>query len=126
MWLVPNTVEVSRELRNSRNILLQESLLSFKLGRTFCSTQTDTKLLYKYKHYFSLKNWQFNHKLGPPLSPTLTPCLKDYPHHLTKYKTKRTSQIPLFRLFSELGEIWKYSLGVYSKRSIFYLFPNLA
>ena len=32
--------------------------------------------------------------------------LKDHPHHLTKYEGKGT-KISIFKLFSELGKIWK-------------------
>ena len=36
--------------------------------------------------------------------------LKDYPHHLTEYEGKGTSKIPIFKLISELGKIWRCSL----------------
>ena len=39
-----------------------------------------------------LENWQFS-------------------HNLTKYENKRNSKIPIFQLFSELWEIWLYSLS---------------
>ena len=39
--------------------------LSFKLRNSIPSTQTDTKLLYKYKHIFFLKTGSFNLKSVP-------------------------------------------------------------
>ena len=36
--------------------------------------------------------------------------LKDYPHHLTIYENNGTKISP-FKLFSELGKIWKCNLG---------------
>ena len=45
--------------------------------------------------------------------------LKDHPHHLTKYEGKGT-KISIFKLFSELGKIWKCNLG-FSKIPISYL-----
>ena len=48
------------------------------------------------------------------------------PHHLTKYEDKGT-KISIFKLFSELGKIWKYNLG-FSKIAIpisFHLFYEL-
>ena len=53
--------------------------------------------------YF-FENWQFILKLAPL---SFIPSLKDCPHNLTKYETKRNSKVPIFKLFSELGEIWK-------------------
>ena len=46
--------------------------------------------------------------------------LKDHPHHLTKYEGKGT-KISIFKLFSELGKIWKCNLG-FSKIPISHLF----
>ena len=50
--------------------------------------------------------------------------LKDHPqpHHLTKYEGKGT-KISIFKLFSELGKIWKCNLG-FSKIPISHLFMN--
>ena len=45
--------------------------------------------------------------------------LKDYPHHLTKYDSK----ILIFKLFNELGKIWKCDLG-FSKIQIFLSLMN--
>ena len=59
--------------------------------------------------FFFLENWQFNHKLAP--LPLHIPSLKDCPHNLTKYESKQNSEIPVFQLFSEFGDIWKYSLS---------------
>ena len=36
--------------------------------------------------------------------------MKDHPHHLIKYEGKVT-KISIFKLFSELGKIWKCNLG---------------
>ena len=60
-------------------------------------------MLHKYECFFFLENWQFNHKLGPPVSPTNILCLKNYPHNLTKYEMKGTSKTPISLLFSEFG-----------------------
>ena len=49
--------------------------------------------------------------------------LKDHPHHLTKYEGKGT-KISIFKLFSELGKIWKCNLG-FSKIPISHLFYEL-
>ena len=51
--------------------------------------------------------------------------LKDHPqsHHLTKYEGKGT-KITIFKLFSELGEIWKCILG-FSQIAISHLFYEL-
>ena len=72
-----------------------------------------------------MKNWQFNHKLGPPLSPTNILYLKEYPHNLTKYEIKGTSKIPIILLFSKLGKIWKYNIGLYSEKLFFHIFHEL-
>ena len=48
--------------------------------------------------------------------------LKDHPHHLTKYEGKG-AKISVFKLFSELGKIWKCNLS-FSKIPISYLFMN--
>ena len=47
------------------------------------------------------------------LAPTLLhmASLKYCPPNLTKYEGKQNLKIPIFQLFSELGEIWKYSLS---------------
>ena len=74
---------------------------------------------------FVPENGRFNHKPGLPLSSTNILCLRDYPHNLTKYKNKGTSKIPISPLFSELGKIWKWNLGLYSKNRIFHLFHEL-
>ena len=63
-------------------------------------------------------------KIGSPLSSTNKLCLKEYPHNLTKYEINGTSKIPTSQLFSELGKIWKYSLGLYSKSPVRATFRN--
>ena len=50
-----------------------------------------------------LENWQFNHKSAPPPAP------KDCPYNLTKYESKKNSEILIFQLFNKLGEICKYN-----------------
>ena len=72
-----------------------------------------------------LENWQFNYKLGPPLSFTSILCLKDYPRNLTKYEISGTSKIPISQLFSEFGKIWKCNLALYSKNPVFHFFHKL-
>ena len=49
--------------------------------------------------------------------------LKDRPHHLTKYEGKGT-KLSIFKLFSELGKIWKCNLN-FSKIPISHLFYEL-
>ena len=49
--------------------------------------------------------------------------LKDHPHYLTKYEGKGT-KISIFKLFNELGKIWKCNLR-FSKIPISHSFMNL-
>ena len=44
--------------------------------------------------------------------------LQDYPHHLTKYEGKGT-KISIFKLFSDLGKIWKCNV-CFSKTHLSY------
>ena len=44
-------------------------------------------------------------------SSTQIPSLKEYPHNLTKYESKRNSIIPVLQFYGELTELWKYSLS---------------
>ena len=63
------------------SITQEKKLSSFKFGNSIPSTYIDTKLLYKYEHFF-LENLQFDHVLGSPFSLLQTAgilCLKDYP-----------------------------------------------
>ena len=64
---------------------------------------------YEYEHIFSWK-LAIQSLIDSP-SPTHISCMKNCPHNLTKYEIKGTSKIPISRLFSELGKIWKYSLS---------------
>ena len=48
--------------------------------------------------------------------------LKYHPHHLTKYEGKE-KKISIFKLFNELGKIWKCNLS-FSKIQIFLSFMN--
>ena len=83
------------------------------------------KTVVQIKAFLFLKNWQFNHKLGPPLSSTNTPCLKGYSRNLIKYEINGTSKIPVSQLFSELGKTWKCNIGLNSKNPIIHLFQRL-
>ena len=47
---------------------------------------------------------------------------KDHPHDLNKYEGKGT-KILIFKLFNELGKIWKCNLS-FSEIPIFHLFMN--
>ena len=47
---------------------------------------------------------------------------KDHPHYLTKYEGKGT-KISIFKIFNELGKIWKCDLS-FSKIPISHLFMN--
>ena len=93
--------------------------------------------IFLWKQYFQLLNWHktvtyitiltfflencwFNHKLAPLMPHVIV--LKDHPHHLTKYEGKGT-KISIFKLFSELGKIWKCNLS-FSKIPISHLFMN--
>ena len=64
---------------------------------------------------FFHENWQFNHKMGPPLSSTNILC------QLTKYEINGTSKILISKLFSELEKNWKRNLRLY----YLYLFHEL-
>ena len=44
---------------------------------------------------------------------------------LTIGQNMKSSKIPISKLFSELEKISKYLLGLYSKNSIFHIFPEL-
>ena len=75
----------------------------------------NTKLLYKYKHWFP--------------SQSLILCLNNYPRNVTKYKIKGTSKIPISILFSRVCHIalrgggiplpggrdenWKFCWGIF-------------
>ena len=49
------------------------------------------------KNFLLLEDWQFNHKLCPPLSPTNKLCLKKSPHNLIKYEIKEVNfKNPIF------------------------------
>ena len=47
------------------------------------------------------ENWQFNRKLASPHRVSSQPA---------KYESRQNSKIQVFHFFSELREIWKYSL----------------
>ena len=67
--------------------------------------------------FLSLKIYQ--------IFPAHIPNLKDCPYNLTKYESKWNSKISIFQLFTELGEICKYSLGYHSKIPIFHHFHKV-
>ena len=86
--------------------------------------------------FLFLENWQFNQKLGLPLSSTNILCRKDLPHNLTKYEIKETSKVRISQLFCEkfgrqkkLKRNWQKfgsaTLGIYAKIPIFHLFQEL-
>ena len=63
-------------------------LFQIQLGGLGDSTTPANKIVIYIRTFLFLENWQFNHKLCPPLSPTNRLCLKDSPHNLTKYEIK--------------------------------------
>ena len=78
--------------------------------RKFCNLYLHLSLATAFPDLKLRRNWFFpwkltiSSKIGSP-SPTHMPHSKDYPCHLTKYESS------ISQLFSELGKIWKYSLG---------------
>ena len=99
--------------------------------------ETDT-LIYVWKQYFQLLNWhrivtyiiiltlflencQFNHKLAPLWHhmSSYWKTILSLAHHMTKYEGKGT-KISIFKLFNELGKIWKCNIG-FSKIPISHL-----
>ena len=54
-------------------------------------------------------------------SPANMLYLKNYCHNLIKNEINDTLKNPISNLFSDLGKIWEYSLGLYSK----YIFPAM-
>ena len=68
-----------------------------------------------FRHEFSFLNRFTN----TPLTPRVI-VLKDHSHHLTKYEGKG-ARVLIFKLFIELGKIWKCNLG-FSKTPISHLF----
>ena len=72
---------------------------------------------------FSLKNPNLIINNWLLLSDVTHVELQVHPHHLTKYKDMET-KISIFKLFSELGKIWKCNLG-FSKIPISDLFCEL-
>ena len=54
VWFVPNTVGDSGVSHNARKNF--QFPPSFKLGNSISSTSTGRELLFKYDHFFSLKN----------------------------------------------------------------------
>ena len=84
-------------------------------------------VFHKYEHFFLLKtgnlitNWI---PLSLPHFPTNIHYLKEYPQNLTKYEINVTSKTSISQLFSELGKIWKYNLGLYLKKQFSIFFIN--
>ena len=60
--------------------------------------------------------------MAPTPSPTPYVVLKDYPHHQTKNEGKEAAKIPIFKLFSELGKIWKAVWAFQKSQFSFHLF----
>ena len=88
-------------------------------------------------HTFFLKNWQFNHKLGPHL---LLQTYRAWKAMLTIWQNTNSSRLQTSQFFSslvqleqnskilkslcELRKTWKYNSGLYSKNSIFHFFTQ--
>ena len=90
---------------------------SFKLRNSIFRTLSDTKLLFKYKHFFYLKTGSLILNCVSLCSTNMLQklCFKNYPHNLTKYEISETSKIPISQLV----------IGSYSKKTIFHLFHEL-
>ena len=92
----------------------------FMLGNSIHCTQLTQICCININIYF-LEKWQFNHNLAPPFLHTYQ-AWKTVLTILTKYESKWNSTISIFQLFSELGEIWKYSLNIpKSQKSISFM-----
>ena len=91
----------------------EKNLSSFKFGNSIPSTYIDTKMLYKYEHFFFLKICNLIMYWVPlSLSYRLqTSCV---------WKTI----LAISQLFSELGNIWKYNIGLYLKTQFSIFFVN--
>ena len=94
-WFVPKTAGRFETVTAVQPQKTLQFLPSCKIGNSFSSTQTVTKLLYKYEH--------------SSLSPSHIPRLREHPHNRTKYKSKETSKIPISQIISEseMQKIWK-------------------
>ena len=109
-------------------------LLSFKLGNSIPSTQTETKLLYKYKHIFFLKtgslilNWVplflLQSIIPERLSSqsTLPNYLVNWEHlevqprlMLKKTTTTTKKKQPIFHLYFWIGKNWEAQAEQHSK-----------
>ena len=76
---------------------------------SFSINKLKSHFLFTFKNLFYDFMWK---KVLLQEMVSLRPCLvlKDHLHHLTKYESKGT-KISIFKLFSELGKIWKCNLG---------------
>ena len=90
---------------------------SWSHPRTYPSTQSDTKLLYKYKHIFFLKTGNLILNWAPSLSPTIIPFIKDYPHNLeVQPKLLFEKKVPSF--FLNLEKLRSPARASFSKISL--------
>ena len=83
------------------------------------------KTVLQIKAFLFLKNWQFNHKLGPPLSSTNTPCLKGYCRNLIKYEINGTSKNPSFSTLKWIGKNLKVQHRLKFKKSDYPSFSEI-
>ena len=91
----------------------EKKLSSFKFGNSIPSTYIDTKLLYKYEHFFFLKICNLI-MYWVPLSPS---------YRLQASCVWKTI-LAISQLLSELGNIWKYNKGLYLKTQFSIFFVN--
>ena len=61
-------------------------------------------MLYEFKRFFFLEDWQFNQKLGLHLLSINILRLKYYPWNPTRYDINETSKVPISQFFSKLGK----------------------
>ena len=95
------------------SITQEKKLSSFKFGNSIPSTYIDTKLLYKYEHFFFLKICNLI-MYWVPLSLS---------YRLQASCVWKTI-LAISQLFSELGNIWKYNTGLSLKTQFSIFFVN--
>ena len=120
--LVTVIAQFTAKTTNSEKAIYFLSIMSFSINKL------KSHLLFTYKNlcFIILCGKKVLLQKNCPCSPiSLRSCivLKDRPHHLAKYEGKGT-KISIFKLFSELGKIWKCNLG-FSKIPISHLFYEL-
>ena len=77
-----------KKSEQSKALANKLGLFQIRLWGLGGSTTSANKTVIQIRTFLFLEDWQFNHKLRPPLSPTNKLCLKDSPHNLTKYEIK--------------------------------------